>query len=480
MKQAINPYLPANVCIADGEPHVFGNRVYIFGSHDRPGGDTYCMEDYEFFSAPVDDLSSWSSKGINYTVSQDPLHSETLKYLYAPDVVQGNDGKFYLYYCLGGYKGRNGYCNPISVAVCDTPDGHYQYLGYVKNPDGSPYLDWVCFDPGVINDNGTIRIYFGAGPYKNKRVTPANAFILSKVYSKVFGKPAEAFLQTPGPLGANTVSLCDDMLTIKESPKRIADTLDFKGHAFWEACSIRKVGDLYYFVYSSENNHELCYATSKYPDKDFKFRGTIVSNGDIGINGITNKKRCNTTGTTHGGIECINGQWYVFYHRQSHGTDYSRQDCAEKIYILEDGSIKQAEMTSCGLNKGPLLGKGVYPSYCCCHLTNGKMPHIANTSKSGIPIITHEGDAYFVASANKNTKILYRYFDLSSTKSIEIQTRGKATIQVNIDDKNVGKITVNNIDWQKSLLVFSGGSKNSSIGFMVLKGNADILSFELS
>ena len=43
-----NPFLPLNTYIADGEPHVFGNRVYLFGSHDKAGGDTYCMRNYEF------------------------------------------------------------------------------------------------------------------------------------------------------------------------------------------------------------------------------------------------------------------------------------------------------------------------------------------------------------------------------------------------------------------------------------------------
>ena len=35
MKQICNPYLPLCEYIPDGEPHVFGGRLYIFGSHDR-------------------------------------------------------------------------------------------------------------------------------------------------------------------------------------------------------------------------------------------------------------------------------------------------------------------------------------------------------------------------------------------------------------------------------------------------------------
>lgn len=84
-----NPFLPLNTYIADGEPHVFGNRVYLFGSHDKAHGDTYCMRNYEFWSAPVEDLETWSCKGVSYRADQDLLYGEKLKYMYAPDVVQG-------------------------------------------------------------------------------------------------------------------------------------------------------------------------------------------------------------------------------------------------------------------------------------------------------------------------------------------------------------------------------------------------------
>ena len=54
-KQAFNPFLPADVYIPDGEPHIFGDRVYLYGSHDFEGGWTFCMGDYTVYSAPVDD-----------------------------------------------------------------------------------------------------------------------------------------------------------------------------------------------------------------------------------------------------------------------------------------------------------------------------------------------------------------------------------------------------------------------------------------
>ena len=147
------------------------------------------------------------------------------------------------------------------------------------------------------------------------------------------------------------------MLTLKAPPKRIADTPDFKGHAFFEGSSIRKIGDTYYFIYSSQKNQELCYATSSCPDRDFRYGGTLVSNGDVCCCGRKEDERCNATGTTHGSMECIGGQWYVFYHRLTHGSDYSRQMCAEPLIVRPDGSVAQAEMTSRGLNGGDLPGK---------------------------------------------------------------------------------------------------------------------------
>ena len=284
-----NPFLPLDVYIPDGEPHVFGNRVYLFGSHDKENGDTYCMLDYEFWSAPVDDLSNWSCPGVSYSAKQDPDYGDELKYMYAPDVVRGNDGRFYLYYCMAGQKGQGGYGQKISVAVCDTPDGKYEYYGFVRNPDGSPMKKYVTFDPAAINDNGTIRLYYGTWyPFHEygRILDP----IFHLVESCMFSKSArEIRSYKDGIMGANHVELADDMLTIKSEPRHIMPTkvrgTSFEKHPFFEGSSIRKINGIYYFIYSSLHGHELCYATSEYPDRDFVFRGVIVSGGDVGYHG---------------------------------------------------------------------------------------------------------------------------------------------------------------------------------------------------
>lgn len=70
MKQVFNPYLPAGEYIPDGEPHVFGNRVYVYGSHDRFNAAIFCVNDYVCYSAPVDDLSAWRYEGVIYKKSK--------------------------------------------------------------------------------------------------------------------------------------------------------------------------------------------------------------------------------------------------------------------------------------------------------------------------------------------------------------------------------------------------------------------------
>ncbi len=215
-KQAFNPYLPLDVYIPDGEPHVFGDRVYVFGSHDKEHGNTYCMLPYVVYSAPVDDLTNWTAKGISYTGEGDPNVTEDHKYMYAPDVVQGNDGRYYLYYALGGYGG------PISVAVCDTPDGQYVYHGDVRREDGSPLKRFIPFDPAVINDNGVIRLYYGAGyPFDDFKNFLTKGFV-NKLNKMVLGKePEEVAAEPDGIFGAVHVRLKDDMLTIAQEPVRL-------------------------------------------------------------------------------------------------------------------------------------------------------------------------------------------------------------------------------------------------------------------
>ncbi|MBR5944509.1 MAG: family 43 glycosylhydrolase, partial [Lachnospiraceae bacterium] len=128
-KQAVNPYLPSWEYVPDGEPYVFGDRLYIYGSHDEYEGATFCPGDYVCWSAPVNDLGNWHYEGVSYTKTDDPLNPDAHMYLYAPDVTIGPDGKYYLYYVLDKVS-------VVSVAVSDKPAGPFKFYGYVHYEDG--------------------------------------------------------------------------------------------------------------------------------------------------------------------------------------------------------------------------------------------------------------------------------------------------------------------------------------------------------
>lgn len=414
-KQVFNPFLPNFEYIPDGEPHIFNDRLYIFGSHDKYDGNQFCLNDYVCYSAPLTDLSDWHFHGIIYKKTQDPF-AKSDSIMQAPDVVKGNDGKYYLYYALGMVPF-------VSVAVSDKPAGPYKYYGIVKWSDGSiagtRENDIFMFDPGVFkDDDGKIYLYTGFGPEEE------GAF--KNICEKYQMNGAYAFL------------LEDDMLTIKENygliiPKKKYSTgTSFEGNGFFEAASMRKIGNTYYFIYSSERSHDLCYATSSSPVSDFVYQGTLISNCDYGISGSTKYK--NYAGNTHGSIVGVGNQWYVFYHRQTNGHTYSRQACAEKLIRTENGDFLQAELTSCGLNEGDLNGIGLYNCSIACHLWSKEGAiyyHVENDYKNGChPYFTQKDEdgstdeTQYIANVQDGTIVGYKYFDLSKTRKLGLEIDG--------------------------------------------------------
>ena len=414
--QAFNPYLPSWEYIPDGEPYVFGDRVYVYGSHDKFNGVLFCLNDYVCWSAPVNDLGNWTCSGVIFKKNQDPMNKLGLRILFAPDVCKGPDGRYYLYYAYD-------FLGVMGVAVCDTPDGQYQFYGHVHYPDGTVWGrkkgDEFPFDPGVLcDDDGRVWLYSGFE-------TPVPAIL-----SRFRGHKNS---------GGVVLELEQDMVTIKAGPKLLFPLktnnapADFKGHEFFEASSIRKIDGKYVFVYSSTNNHELCYAVSDRPDGDFRFGGTLVDQGDLYLNGNTDEsKATNYLGNTHGGMVELNGDWYIFYHRQTNQHSYSRQACAERLERTPDGGFKQAEVTSCGLNGGPLKGIGQYPARIACNLwsKDGAARYDRKFDKEKHPYFTQDKkdddhDAVqYIANMRDGSVAGFKYFDLQSPSSIHVSGGG--------------------------------------------------------
>lgn len=425
-KQVFNPYLPSWEYVPDGEPHVFGDRVYVYGSHDKFNAPIFCVNDYVCWSAPVEDLSDWRFEGVIYRKKQDPKNRLGLRLLFAPDVCCGPDGRYYLYYAFD-------FMGIMGVAVCDSPAGEYRFLGHIRYADGTLWGrktgDQFPFDPGVLVDDDK-RVWLYSGFY-----TPVPAAVTG-------------FKQLKND-GGTVVELEQDMVTMKGTPRVIFPKKgagSFSGHEFFEASSIRKDGARYLFVYSSRHNHELCYAISDRPDGGFVFGGTLVSLGDLFLDGNEDERKgSNYLGNTHGGLLHIGDDWYIFYHRHTNRHSYSRQACAEKLVLTPTGDFQQAEVTSCGLNGGPLKGEGIYEARIACNLW----------SKDGVgrydcqkpekvfdfhPYFTQSGgdreknpDQY-IANMRDGAVAGFKYFDMDRVRKIRLEISGDVSGLLQVSD----------------------------------------------
>lgn len=446
--KGMNPYLPAWEYVPDGEPHVFGDRVYVYGSHDRFGGYAFCQNDYVCWSAPVADLKDWRYEGVIYSRREAPHNEDSTLCLYAPDVTRGPDGRYYLYYSLNS-------SSIISVAVCDTPASRYRYYGDVHHPDGTLLGagedDEYQFDPGVLTEGDTVWLYSGFCPP-----------------------------MIPGRTGAICYRLSRDMLTVQCTYPAIvpgaqtAKGTDFEGHAFFEASSIRKVGERYYFIYSSELSHELCYAVSDKPCEGFSYGGTLIDNADLGL--------CETaryfTGNNHGSIEDINGSWYVFYHRHTNSSMFCRQGMFEPVEILPDGKIPQVEMTGCGPESAPAdaAAAGEIGAYHACNLYLTRPPMVdTNSGINPFPCITQDGpdidpDDYrkpesYIRNMTPGVTAGFKYLRFKGITSVSVKTRGMCyyggfEILLTPDGEPIGTVSAasgNEWKWQSTGLTIPDG-----------------------
>lgn len=488
---AVNPYLPFWETIPDAEPRIFGDRLYLFGSHDELGGTAYCTNDYACWSASVNNLGDWKYEGIIYRKVQDPLNGApyhgkmpkiadealaTAKHnLYAPDAVQGPDGRYYLFY-------GPGYANIISVAVCNTPAGQYEFLDFVRYADGTVRNNARYFDPAVTCEPEGIFLYYGFCP-------------------KIRFPGMET---TPYP-GAMVVKLADDMHTIITEPVMVANGIEsanatsYEAHPFFEAPSIRHFGEWYYFIYSSIHMHELCYGMAKSPYGPFEYKGVLVSNGNLGYQGNTIPQ--NYYANNHGSIVEINGIYYIFGHRHTMGSQFSRQGIADVLTLSEDGSFSQAELTSCGLNNGPLPAARRYQAQIACHLTGPVLSEVGVVPDSipgqplvpipeNMPYITVEkshpglekGMYSYIYNLQKNAVVGIKYLNFSGKEdALRLILRGNGTLVIKtdcIDGEIMAIISSNSADWN----VCTGTCKETNgvhaIYFVVENGCIDFSEFE--
>jgi xylan 1,4-beta-xylosidase len=374
-----NPYLPNWEYIPDGEPRVFGDRIYVYGSHDRKDSIDFCDYKLKVWSAPVSDPTKWVCHGDIFR-SRDGHDSPsdvdwTDELLFAPDVVE-RGGKYYLYAYIVNAKG--------CVAVADRPEGPFRLLSRYKYDIPNHYDNGTFIDPGVlVDDDGRVYIYCGyQGSYMCE--------LKDNMYEAVPGSYKLDIIPTAEP------------------------------HCFFEACSPRKINGTYYLIYSPQRGSCLDYATSDSPTGPFTYRGTIIDNG-IDFPG----------GNDHGSVCCVNGQWYIFYHRMTNGTIMSRRGCVERIEILPDGTIPQVEMTSLGFEES-LNPYDFTQADTACVLKGGC--YITETSVFERPIV----------NVTDGCVMGWKYFDFgedfaSKTMQIRLKLRGtgsRGRVHVRLDSED--------------------------------------------
>lgn len=374
-----NPYLPNWEYIPDGEPRVFGDRIYVYGSHDRKDSIDFCDYKLKVWSAPVSDPTKWVCHGGIFR-SRDGHDSPsdvdwTDELLFAPDVVE-RGGKYYLYAYIVNAKG--------CVAVADRPEGPFRLLSRYEYDIPNHYDNGTFIDPGVlVDDDGRVYIYCGyQGSYMCE--------LKDNMYEAVPGSYKLDIIPTAEP------------------------------HRFFEACSPRKINGTYYLIYSPQRGSCLDYATSDSPTGPFAYRGTIIDNG-IDFPG----------GNDHGSVCCVNGQWYIFYHRMTNGTIMSRRGCVERIEILPDGTIPQVEMTSLGFEES-LNPYDFTQADTACVLKGGC--YITETSVFERPIV----------NVTDGCVMGWKYFDFgedfaSKTMQIRLKLRGtgsRGRVHVRLDSED--------------------------------------------
>ena len=337
-----NPYMPLWEHIPDGEPYVFEDpdqpgkqRVYVYGSHDNLV-TAYCGRDQVVWSASVDSLNNWRFDGVILVVDKnangEPFDSAgTADVLYAPDVTLVTDANGKKTYYLFP-NDQTGYRNGL-IAKSDRPDGPFEVCNWSK--DDPNQVDGVLqFDPAVfVDDDGRVYGYWG----------------FERSYAAEFD-PATMATVKPG------TKIVEDMISGRNQPGIFS---------FFEASSIRKIKDKYVFIYSRftkdgefglpVSNYTLAYAYSDHPLGPWTYGGTIIDGRAREVNEQGDTIASATPdGNTHGSICEINGQWYVFYHRQTGTDEYARQAMVAPIEVkVEEGAggkveISEGEYTSEG------------------------------------------------------------------------------------------------------------------------------------
>jgi hypothetical protein len=341
-----NPYLPLWEHLPDGEPRVFEDpdapgkyRAYIIGSHDVRF-TSYCGPDIRMWSAPVENLTEWRDEGPIFTY---PIEGQW-DVMYAPDLVEvkrkNGTKEYYLY---PHSRGRN---REAMVAKGSRPDGPFTPINLTADGTRTVEGSLLGFDPAIYIEYVTdpkdpdFEIGFRAYGFWGFQRSMAAQLDQNTMYSL---RPGTEIVNYLLPASARYGVIRDPKGTVY--PNVYADQ-DLGTFNFFEASSIRKVGNKYITVFSGysgpeygvgSSNSTLRYAVADSPLGPWKSGGVLVDSRAPVLNEDGSKIITTNAGhNTHGSIQLINDQWYVFYHRPPRGFGFARQAVVAPITVQWD------------------------------------------------------------------------------------------------------------------------------------------------
>ena len=345
--QAQNPYLPLWEHVPDGEPRVFDDpdnpgkkRAYIIGSHDVTYTG-YCGPDIRMWSAPTEDLTQWRDEGPIFSYYIDGQWDT----MFAPDLVEVADratGKktYYLYPHSRGWR------RVPMVCKSDRPNGPFTPINLAGDGRSCVEGSMIDFDPSVFIE-----------PVTNKKdpdyKTGFRAYVF---YGFQHSTAAELDPQTmysvrPGTQIHDYFIPASHRYGVVRDPEGTEYPALYKGQKpgefnFFEASSIRQVGNKYVMVFSGysgpdyglgSTNSALRYAFGDTPLGPWRSGGVLVdSRGVVPNEDGSHLTTTNAGHNTHGSLQEINGQWYVFYHRPPRCFGFARQAMVAPVKITWD------------------------------------------------------------------------------------------------------------------------------------------------
>jgi hypothetical protein len=316
--------LVTNIFTADPSAHVFGDRIYIYSSHDIDAGlpeddfgSHFGMADYHVLSM----TSAVDKRATDHGVA---LHIKDVPWagrqMWAPDAAFKN-GTYYLYFPAKSLDGAF----RIGVATSQEPTGPFK-----ARP--KPIKGSFSIDPAVfVDDDGEAYMYFG-GIWGGQLQQWQSGKFVKKVKSPTELEPAD---DEPA-ICAKVARLTDDLLQFDEKPRDVV-IVEEKGkplvagdheRRFFEASWMHKYKGNYYFSYSTGDTHFICYAVADNPYGPFTYKG-VVLNPVIGW-------------TNHHSIMEFQGKWYLFYHDCSLSKGRSHLRCVKvtPLHHRRDGTIQ--------------------------------------------------------------------------------------------------------------------------------------------